>query len=147
MQETKRCGFSLWVRKTAWRRKWHPTPVFLPGKFHGQRSLEACSPWGCKELDMTEHAHVRVYWPIKIYICILKWVLVLLIADRQSRFFIIIRGVLRKRNGVFFDDIKFQWYRIYWLCETLNKKSLWNTCIPVADSFWYLAKLIQLCKN
>ena len=57
---------------------------------------------------MTEHACVRVYWPIKIYICILKWVLVLLIADRQSRFFIIIRGVLRKRNGVFFDDIKFQ---------------------------------------
>ena len=30
------------------------TPVFLPGKFHGQKSLVGCSPWGCKELDMTE---------------------------------------------------------------------------------------------
>ena len=35
-------------------RQWHPTPVLLPGKSHGQRSLEGCSPMGPKELDMTE---------------------------------------------------------------------------------------------
>ena len=38
-----------WVRKIPWRRKWEPTPVFLPGKFHRQKSLAACSPWDCKE--------------------------------------------------------------------------------------------------
>ena len=32
-----------------WRRKWQPTPVFLPGKFHRQRSLVGYSPWACKE--------------------------------------------------------------------------------------------------
>ena len=37
-----------------WRRKWQPTPVFLPGEFHGQRSLAGYSPWGHKELDTTE---------------------------------------------------------------------------------------------
>jgi len=37
-----------------WRRKWQPTPVLLPGKFHGLRSLVGYSPWGCKESDMTE---------------------------------------------------------------------------------------------
>ena len=37
-----------------WRRKWQPTPVFLPGEPHGQRSLVGYSPWGRKELDMTE---------------------------------------------------------------------------------------------
>ena len=37
-----------------WRRKWQPTAVFLPGKSYGQRSLEGYSPWGLKELDMTE---------------------------------------------------------------------------------------------
>ena len=37
-----------------WRRKWQPTPVFLPGKSHGQRSLEGYSPWGHKESDRTE---------------------------------------------------------------------------------------------
>ena len=35
-------------RKIPWRRKWQPTPVLLPGKSHGQRSLAGCSPWGCK---------------------------------------------------------------------------------------------------
>ena len=39
---------------TPWRRKWQPTPVFLPGKSHGWSSLAGYSPWGCKELDMTE---------------------------------------------------------------------------------------------
>ena len=51
-----RPGFDFWVGKIPWRRKWQPTPVFLPGKFHGQRSLAGYSSWGCKESDMTEHA-------------------------------------------------------------------------------------------
>ena len=46
--------FNPWVRKIPWRRRWQPTPLFLPGKFHGQRSLEGYSPRGRKELDMTE---------------------------------------------------------------------------------------------
>ena len=37
-----------------WSRKWHPTPVFLPGKFHGQRNLAGYSPWDPKELNVTE---------------------------------------------------------------------------------------------
>ena len=37
-----------------WRRKWLPTPVFLPGEFHGQRNLVGCSPWSHKESDTTE---------------------------------------------------------------------------------------------
>ena len=39
------------------RRQWHPTPVRLPGKSHGWRSLVGCSPWGCKESDTTEQLH------------------------------------------------------------------------------------------
>ena len=55
----KRCGFSARVGKIPWSRKWHPTPEFLPGNFHGQGSLVGYSPWGYKELDdwVTEHAH------------------------------------------------------------------------------------------
>ena len=40
-----------------WRRQWHPTPVLLPRKSHGRRSLVGCSPWGHKESDMTERLH------------------------------------------------------------------------------------------
>ena len=61
MQETQKLGFGPWVRKISRRRKWQPAPVFLPGKFHGQRSLEGCHPWDCKKSDMTEHAHTRVH--------------------------------------------------------------------------------------
>ena len=50
----KRHGFNPWVRKIPWRRKWQPTPVFLPGKSHGQRSLVGYSPWGQSESNMTE---------------------------------------------------------------------------------------------
>ena len=42
------------VGKILWRRAWQLTPVFLPGKFHGQRSLASCSPKGHTESDMTE---------------------------------------------------------------------------------------------
>ena len=51
--------FDPWVRKSPWRREWLPTPVFLPGEFHRQRSLAGCSPWGRKELDMTERLTLR----------------------------------------------------------------------------------------
>ena len=44
-----------------WRRKWQPTPVFLPGESHGQRSLVGYSPWGHKESDMTERLHFLSY--------------------------------------------------------------------------------------
>jgi len=43
-----------WIRKILWRREWLPTPVFLPGEFHGQRSLAGYSPRGHKQLDTTE---------------------------------------------------------------------------------------------
>ena len=47
-------GFDPWVRKNPWRMAWQPSPVFLPGESHGQRSLVGYSPWGLKESDMTE---------------------------------------------------------------------------------------------
>ena len=47
------CRFNPWVGKIPWRMKWEPTPGFLPGNSHGQRSLTGYSSWGCKQPDMT----------------------------------------------------------------------------------------------
>ena len=55
----KRPGFDPWVGKMPWRRAWQPAPVFLLGESHGQKSLAGYSPWGHKESDMTEHAHMH----------------------------------------------------------------------------------------
>ena len=53
--------FDPWVRKIPWRRKWQPTPVFLPGESRGQRNLAGCILWGCSELDMTEHTYIHTH--------------------------------------------------------------------------------------
>ena len=45
-----------------WRRKWQPTPVFLLGESHGQRSLANYSPWGCKESDMTKKLSLSYFY-------------------------------------------------------------------------------------
>ena len=49
--------FKRGLRDEVGRRQWHPTPVLLPGKSHGWRSLVGCNPWGRKELDTTERLH------------------------------------------------------------------------------------------
>ena len=57
----KRRRFSPWVRKVPWRRARQPTPVFLPGESHGQRSLEGYGPQGCPELDTTEATYTHTW--------------------------------------------------------------------------------------
>ena len=56
----RRHRFHPWPGKTPWRRAWQPTPAFLPGEAHGQRSLAGCIPLGHKELDVTDETeHTR----------------------------------------------------------------------------------------
>ena len=61
-------GFNPWVGKISWRRQWHPTPVFLPGKSHEWRSLVGYNPWGHKESGTTErfHFHFSEYTSIEL---------------------------------------------------------------------------------
>ena len=58
---------------TPWRRKWQPPPVFLPGKSHGRRKLVGYSPWGCKELDMTERLHFHFFFTIHVLEYLKAW--------------------------------------------------------------------------
>ena len=61
-------GFNPWVGKIPWRGKWQPTPVLLPGKFHGQRSLVGYNPWGRRESDTTERLHFY-FLSVRSFIC------------------------------------------------------------------------------
>ena len=54
-----RCGFNPWVGNVPWKGKQQSNPVFLPEKPHGQRNLVDYSPKGCKESDVTNHAHIH----------------------------------------------------------------------------------------
>ena len=53
----RRRVFNPWVGKIPWRRKWQTNAIFLPGKFHGQRSLAGYNPWSHKESDTTDDTH------------------------------------------------------------------------------------------
>ena len=64
----RRCGFDPWVGKIPWRKKWESTPVFLPAKSHGQRSLAGYSPWGCKRIRYDFVIEQQYYFQL----CILK---------------------------------------------------------------------------
>ena len=77
--QCERPGFSRWVGKIPWRRKWQPTPVFLSGESHGQRSLVGYSLWGHKEPDTDRETSFSLsilnnpieeclpYWKIQLY--------------------------------------------------------------------------------
>ena len=64
-----------WVQSLGWedpqKKKWQPTPVFLPGESHGQMSLAGYNPWGHKELDMTEHTRTRTHTQTHIPTCVM----------------------------------------------------------------------------
>ena len=71
--QCRRCRFHPWAGKVPWRRKWQPTPVFLPGKYHGQRGLAGCSRWGLKEMDLTKWLNnnnvqrvFKKFWQVQI---------------------------------------------------------------------------------
>ena len=76
MQET---WFNPEVGKISWRRKWQPTPVPLPGKSDGRRSLVGYSPWGCKESDTTERLYFRGLNQIILVKCLEQY-----LAQRRS---------------------------------------------------------------
>ena len=66
--------------RSPWRRKRQPTPIFLPGKFYGQRSLTGYSPWGRKDSGLSMHMHVLYsyniicpYWYYNYYCKALLW--------------------------------------------------------------------------
>ena len=56
----KRGRFNPWVKKIPWSRKWQPTPVFLPGKFYGQRSWAGCGSQGLEESDVAERGSTHL---------------------------------------------------------------------------------------
>ena len=83
MQET---WFDPWVEKIPQKREWQPTPVFLPGKSHAQRSLVGYSSWGPKESDMAEQLSVHAVFVSGTgsSMCISKLLLLLLAGPKRE---------------------------------------------------------------
>ena len=91
--------FNPWVGKIPWRRAWQPTPAFLPGKFHGQRSLAGYSPLGCTEATKHACTHHNI--------------------QRRKRAGLSIPGSLSQRRGNFPP----KWY---WLFSNCTSKPMYQ---------------------
>ena len=145
MQGTR---FNSWVRKTPWRRAWLPTPVFLPGESHGQKSLAGHSPWGHKELDLSEQLtlgpfgriyliflnifHVnRRYTCYKICMCFslinLFWCTYILCLSQESR---------RLKEKLFLLHYK----GFFWVSEWKFLSCVWLFAIPWTIQFMVFSR-------
>ena len=124
MQET--WEFSSCFGEILWRRQWHPTPVPLPGKSHGRRSLVGCSPWYCKESDMTERfifflgsyscmKATRFHWGPTVYkiSCSVLWYL--------SHWDKLVKVIINSRTWSLKDPSRFEWdWREKWKLIFVN---------------------------
>ena len=93
-----------WVRSLGredpWRRKSQPTPVLLPGKFHGQRSLVSYSPWDCKESDKTEKLHFIYMYIYEVGISIFQ-IRKLKLEEIRSNCYKQLKWKTRRKNSLF----------------------------------------------
>ena len=90
-------GSIPWVGKILWRRKWQPTPVLLPGKSRGWRTMVGYSSWGRKELDATERLHITSEETIPNYLTsnlLCDWVTVS--SESKGRFFVLLKFFLSR---------------------------------------------------
>ena len=70
-EDARDAGLIPELGRSPWSRNWQPTPVIVPEKFHGQKSLVGYSPWDRKELNMTEHIHTFCIYPyLYMYLCL-----------------------------------------------------------------------------
>ena len=120
--QCRRHRFDPWVGKIPWRRKGQPTPVFLPGKFHRQRSLGDYSSCNSKESDTTEQAHAQ-YSAVLLSMTMTELYINSIVRNETYLFFFF-----------FWSSFFFLLTILYWFCHTLNLPltplSLWKKKEP-----------------
>ena len=141
----KRFGFDPWVQKTPQSRKLEPVPIFLPGKFHGQRILVGYSSWGHKESDMTEQLsnnHLRCSssgcWPYLISHCISSLLKHYLTTDLLWLFIEDITFLLVKFSYSFLQSTYITtWYITYAFVYFFFFHLSWLECKLWGQNIWF----------
>ena len=138
-----------------WRREWLHTAVFLPGESHGQGSLAGYSPWGCKELDMTEQLTLSM---LTIKRKKFKSILSLFLILHRIKFFTFnslhfpglwvhcsqLHPILTLAHHLFFPPV------LVWAClqrEQMSMKSPWRACsvtAPMSSQTYMLVNMVKI---
>ena len=117
-------------RSIPWRREWLPTPVFLPGEFHGQRSLAGYSPWGHKELDTAEWLTLSfLLGQGSSLLCLLCWNLTM---DGQ---WTLSNAFMHPQTLIFFSLLIILWVTLITFCNVKPILSFWDK-----SWLWYISE-------
>ena len=141
--QRRTCMFNPQARKIPWRRKWQPTPVFLPENSCRQRSLVGYSPWGHKESDMNEQLSMRAHACVHTHTH----------THTHTKSLPNNRQLNRQTGGLTETHGKANTNQH----KTLDSRNgmgrevgggfrMGNTCTPLVDACWCMAKPIQYCK-
>ena len=136
--QCRRPGFNPWVGKILWRRKWQPTPVLLPGKFHGLRSLVGYSPWDHKELDTTEWLHFHQVLDTCFWAGFFLYEILALYCPWENTFNIsFFFQYFKKMSDISIDANQMDVFKI--LCKPFGSQHCWllfheNSFLPFATS-------------
>ena len=144
LPECRRPGYDPWVSKIPWRRKWQPTPVFLPGRFHGLRSLVGYSPWSLNESEMTEwlstHTHcVRSSWFYREYKYGIKVLTEALTWYKYSRKSIILFGGWEMDQEAFLEG------PTSWSGVHIHSMYVWCVCVCINHMCLLLCAVRWVC--
>ena len=131
------CLFNPWARKIPWRRKWQPTPVFLPENSCRQRSLVGYSPWGHKESDMNEQLSTHVHACTHTHTKSLPNNRQL---NRKTGGLTETHGKANTNQHKILDSRDGMWR------EVGGGFRMGNTCTPLVDACWCMAKPVQYFK-
>ena len=124
-------------RRCLWSRKWQPTPVFLPGKSHGQRSL-VCSPWNHKKFDLTERLSTHMCHKGQPsnsgspYMCSLSWLFTSLQMKLEMKSMsIYFKEVLLSLSNMFWGSLT--WKGLFWMGRSVSSVAQWclTLCNPM----------------
>ena len=123
MQKTQEMRVQSLGWEDPWRRKWQPTPVFLPGEFHGQRSLVGYSPWGCRVRHNlgTKHTHTHNDAKIRNYV---TW------GFRRRMLCHIIHTILTLSTLILKNNFLYLFFYLWlcWLCVAAEQGLLFSSC-------------------
>ena len=129
-----------------WRRQWHPTPVLLPGKSHGRRSMVGYSPWGHKELDKTEWLHFHFHFfnvllfnlGVSYKVCLLHIIVLLLIifGTFLCMCYNLIRKLKKHDKEIWGTQIKWKRIDIKMIREMLGSEGKTNILTLIFQGKW-----------
>ena len=155
----RRHELDSWVGKIPWRRKWQPTPIFLPGEFHAQRSLAGYNPWGRQSrtwLSNWAHRHAKYMLEkgkhlslVRLHVCMLSRLTLCNPMD-CSLLGSSVHGIFQAGLLCLLHIRQILYHWAYWIISQVNQINLEVTLrntLSICGLCWHITGHVEILKN